>query len=137
MQRSVCLMYTSCMFAVLIINFIDAYYSVTITTSPTEGPHPIGSTFNLTCSTHPPPPDGVTYQWTSSDPLSSIYSPALDAYVPFALATIHPGHTKQARYFCHVYSGSDLLGVGSTVINVQGMHHGLTRLEWQKQILYM
>ena len=98
--------------------FLGVYYSVDVSTSPLEGPHPIGSVLNLTCSTLPRPPDDATYQWTSSDPQSSITSP--NTSLPFATAAIGPWHSKQGRYFCHVYSEGNTIAVGSTVITVQG-----------------
>ena len=39
-------------------------HSVAVVTDPPIGPHPIGSTVNLTCLIHPQPPGGrSTYQW--------------------------------------------------------------------------
>ena len=104
-------------FPVIITCIVGAYYSVGIAINPPDGPYPIGSELNLTCSINPAPPDvKPTYEWRSSEP---VYPVTPDDTVPIAKAHIS-GHSKQARYFCHVYSGSALLGVGSTVITVQG-----------------
>ena len=100
-------------------NILGVYYSVAVLASPSDGPHPIGSTLNLTCSIYPLPPDDVTYKWTSSELYQSITAP--DISMPVVMVTIGSGHSKEARYFCSVYSGSNLLAVGSTVITVQGI----------------
>ena len=91
------------------------YHEVTITTDPPEGPHPLGSTVILQCSVTPPPPEGVTYTWTDSIP-----STTLSSTQPNLTLTIPARHPSQGHYYCTVYNGSLVLGVGSTTISVRG-----------------
>ena len=91
------------------------YHEVTITTHPPEGPYPLGSTVILQCSVTPPPPEGVTYRWTDSIPSTYLYStqPNLTLTIPAHLPS-------QGHYYCTVYNGSLVLGVGSTTLRVRG-----------------
>ena len=91
------------------------YHDVTITTDPPEGPYPLGSTVILQCSVTPPPSEGVTYRWTDS--ISSTY---LSSTQPNLTLTIPAHHPSQGHYYCTVYNGSLVLGVGSTTIDVRG-----------------
>ena len=125
-------------------------YSVTVVTDPPSGPHPIGSTVNLTCLIHPQPPaEGVTYRWRDylrySSPVAAIASlpyptftigrghphlpyPTLTIgrghpHLPYTTLTIERGHPHTARYYCWVYYNSQVLATGNTVITVQGRLH--------------
>ena len=91
------------------------YHEVTITTDPPEGPYPLGSTVILQCSVTPPPPEGVGYSWTDS-----ISSTSLSSTQPNLTLTIPAHHPSQGHYYCTVYNGSLVLGVGSTTIDVRG-----------------
>ena len=91
------------------------YHEVTITTDPPEGPHTLGSTVILQSRVTPPPPEGVTYRWTDS-----ISSTTLSSIRPNQTLTIPAHHPSQGHYYCTVYNGSLVLGVGSTTIRVRG-----------------
>ena len=90
------------------------YHEVTITTDPSEGLFPLGSTVILQCSVTPPPPEGVTYRWTDSIPSTYLSS------TQNLILTIPAYHPSQGHYYCTVYNGSLVLGVGSTTIRVRG-----------------
>ena len=91
------------------------YHEVTITTDPPEGPYPLGSTVILQCSVTPPPLEGVGYSWTDS--ISSTY---LSSTQPNLTLTVPAHHPSQGHYYCTVYNGSLVLGVGTTTIDVRG-----------------
>ena len=91
------------------------YHEVTITTDPPDGPYPLGSTVILQCSVTPPPPEGAIYSWTDSIP-----STTLSSAQPNLTLTIPAHHPSQGHYYCTVYNGSLVLGVGSTTISVRG-----------------
>ena len=98
----------------------DLVYSVTVVTDPPSGPHPIGSTVNLTCLIHPQPPGGgVTYQWRGDGQSPVVANSSL----PYATLTIRRGHAHTERYYCLVYYRNQLLASGNTVITVQGKLH--------------
>ena len=93
---------------------------VTVITDPPSGPHPIGSTVNLTCLIHPQPPgERVTYQWRGY----SQYPVATNSSLPYATLTIRTGHPHTARYYCRVYYKNQVFYTGNTVITVQGGLH--------------
>ena len=92
---------------------------MTVVTDPPSGPHPIGSTVNLTCLIHPQPPeDRLTYRWRDYVPYTSPV--VANSSLPYAILTINGGHPHTARYHCRVYYKNQLLASGSTVITVQG-----------------
>ena len=96
----------------------DPVYLVTVVTDPPSGPHPIGSTVNLTCLIHPQPPGGrSTYQWR--DYLQYTYLAVANSSLSYAILSITNGHPHTARYYCQVYHRNQLLASGSTVITVQ------------------
>ena len=100
----------------------DLVYSVTVVTDPPSGPHPIGSTVNLTCLIHPQlPGEGVTYRWRDYVPYTSPV--VANTSLPYATLTIGRGHPHTARYHCQVYYRDQLLASGNTVITVQGRLH--------------
>ena len=68
----------------------------------------------LQCSVTPPP-EGVTYRWTDSIP--STYLSSTQSNLTLTIPVHHP---SQGHYYCTVYNGSLVLGVGSTTISVRG-----------------
>ena len=91
------------------------YREVTITTDPPKGPHSLGATVILQCSVTPLPPEGVTYSWFASIP-----STTLSSTRPNLTLTIPAYHPSQGHYYCTVYNGNSVLGVGSTTVSVRG-----------------
>ena len=91
------------------------YHEVRVTTDPPVGPFPIGSTVTLQCSVNPPPPEGVTYSWSTSIPSTNFH-----ANQPNLTITIPVNHPSKGHYYCTVSNRSSQLGVGSTSIDVQG-----------------
>ena len=91
------------------------YHEVVITTDPPDGPYPLDTTVILTCSVTPPPPEEAIYSWTDSIP-----STTLSSAQPNLTLTIPAHHPSQGHYYCTVYNGSLVLGVGSTTIRVRG-----------------
>ena len=90
------------------------YRVVTITTDPPKGPHSLGTTVKLQCRVTPPPPEGAIYSWTDSIPSTSLSSAQ-----PNLTLTIPVHHPSQGDYYCTVYNGSSVLGVGSTTLTVR------------------
>ena len=86
-----------------------------MTTDPPVGPFPIGSTVTLQCSVNPPPPEGVTYSWSTSIP-----STDFNVNQPNLTITIPTKHPSKGHYYCTVSNGSIELGVGSATIDVKG-----------------
>ena len=99
--------------------WLHADLVVTVVSDPPSGPHPIGSTVNLTCLIHPQlPGEGVTYQWR--DYLQYTSPVVANSSLPYATLTIGRGHPHTARYYCQVYYKNQVFATGSTVITVQG-----------------
>ena len=93
---------------------IPPYHVVTITTDLPEGPYSLGATVILQCRVTPPSPEGTIYSWTDSIP-----STYLSSTRPNLTLTIPVHHPGQGHYYCTVYNGSSVLGIGSTTIAVR------------------
>jgi len=102
--------------------YADTVYTVTVVTDPPRGPHPIGSTVNLTCLVNPQlSEEEVTYQW--KDYIQYTSPVVANSSLPYATLTIGTGHPNTASYFCQVYYNGVLFATGRTVITVQGKLH--------------
>jgi len=86
-----------------------------VTTDLPVGPFPIGSTMTLQCSVNPPPPEGVTYSWSTSIPSTNFYTNQ-----PNLTITIPANHPSKGHYYCTVSNGSSEIGVGMATVNVEG-----------------
>ena len=91
-----------------------------MTTVPLQGPFIIGSTVMLHCSANIMPSECVTYAWKSSIDNPQLTSTSETS--PNATISITAGHPKVGHYFCHIHScsSSAVLGIGRTVVEVQG-----------------
>ena len=97
---------------------VSGHYTVSVTTNPADGPFHVGDTVTLHCSIDPPPPEGVTYTWTTSVP--DVYYTFDNNYYKMFDIPIH--HPSEGQYYCHVNdSHTEVpLGVGHVSIHVQG-----------------
>ena len=93
------------------------YYSIQASTSPSEGPFPIGSVVHLYCNVSPDPPSGSKYEWRTSVPGVTITQQ--QSTNPNATITIPGGHTKYGYYYCQIQNNDSILATGFTVIEVK------------------
>lgn len=91
------------------------YHDVRVTVDPPVGPFHIGSSVTLQCSINPPPPERVTYSWSTSIPSTNFY-----INQPNLTITIPTKHPNRGHYYCTVSNGSTEIGVGSTSIDIKG-----------------
>ena len=96
----------------------DEVYSVTIITSPSQGPFRISQIVNFSCLIEPTPPDLVTYQWRVLDNAgggSTSSSQNISRYYRFYSYYLH-----YCWYSCEVSRNQTLLGSSRRVIEVHG-----------------
>ena len=92
-------------------------YHVTVATDPEEGPFQLESYVTLSCLVDPLPPDPITYTWHASD--AYIYSESTES--PNATIYIRERNYRFSRIFCYVHSNSTRVGVGSIIVEAEGM----------------
>ena len=80
----------------------------------------VGSEVELSC--HVPLPYNstgeLTYVWSTSVSSPIAYDPAL----PVAMVTIPLNHSLEGQYFCSVYDGETLVGMGSETLTIEGTY---------------
>ena len=87
-------------------------------TAPREGPFRLRTSVTLSCQVNPQPPGRVTFSWKSSDPNSGL--PSGNSTSPTVTFSIGYEQLCFGWYFCYVYSGGTLVGVGRTLVETQG-----------------
>ena len=87
-------------------------------TAPREGLFRLHTSVNLSCQVNPQPPGRVTYSWKTSDPNSRL--PSGNSTSPTVTFRIGYEQLCFGWYFCYVYSGGTLIGVGHTLVETQG-----------------
>ena len=91
-------------------------YSVTIVTSPEQGPFRLGQEVMYSCVVEPEPPEPVTYQWRS---VEHIYGGA--SYSQQSFSRSYSIYTlRYCWYSCEVAMNETKLGFASTMVEIHG-----------------
>ena len=97
----------------------DIEVTIQYTTGSGDDSLTIGSQLTLTCNVKASSYDltrEFTYNWSTPAP-SNILS---DPTSPSAIVTIPTNHETNGEYFCSVYDGETLIGVGSITLKIEG-----------------
>ena len=93
-------------------------YNITVVTAPREGPFRLRTSVTLSCQVNPQPSGRVTFSWKSSDQNSGL--PSGNSTSSNTILRINYNHLHFGWYFCYVYSGGTLVGVGRTLVETEG-----------------
>ena len=99
----------------------DEVYSVTIITSPSQGPYRLSQIVNFSCLIEPTPPDLVTYQWRVLDNVgggSTLGGQNISRYSSSS-SYIYP-YLHYCWYSCEVSYNQALLGSSRKIIEIHG-----------------
>ena len=95
----------------------DTVYSVTIVTNPSKGPFNFEQTVQFSCLVEPTPPEPVTYQWNTVDPVCG--EPTYNSQNFSIYYYYH--RLRYCWYLCQVFQNQQtLIGFSDKFVEVQG-----------------
>ena len=94
----------------------DTVYSVTIVTNPSKGPFNFEQTVQFSCLVEPPPPEPVTYQWSSREDYFGGYTYNSQSFNK----TYYSRNLRYCWYSCRVFQNQTIIGSSDKFVEVQG-----------------